>query len=57
VLYMSGFAHQAMMGVGTISGHTDFLQKPFSSDALALKVRECIDRQAAAVRHGESVGK
>jgi len=57
VLYMSGFAHQAMMGVGTISGHTDFLQKPFSSDTLALKVRECLDRQAAAVRHGESVRK
>jgi len=50
VLYMSGFAHHVSMGFGSISGRTDFLQKPFSSETLATKVRECLDRHVDSPR-------
>jgi PAS domain S-box-containing protein len=44
VLYMSGFAQHLAVGLGSLSGRADFLQKPFTPETLALKVRECLDR-------------
>jgi signal transduction histidine kinase len=44
VLYMSGFAHFAGSEIGSLSGRASFIQKPFTSDALASAVRESIDR-------------
>jgi len=43
VLYVSGFAHNMTTASGTTSRHTGFLQKPFTPDVLASKVREMLD--------------
>jgi len=48
VLYMSGFAHFAGTGFGSLSDRTAFIQKPFTSDALAIAVRDSLDRRAPA---------
>ncbi|MBI3264711.1 MAG: PAS domain S-box protein [Acidobacteria bacterium] len=45
VLYVSGFANQAGIDLGSISRSASFLQKPFTPEALATSVRECVDCQ------------
>jgi two-component system cell cycle sensor histidine kinase/response regulator CckA len=49
VLYMSGYADRAIAPGGILEEGTPFLQKPFTPDTLAHKVREVLDapRQAA----------
>jgi DNA-binding NtrC family response regulator len=42
VLYMSGYTDNAILHHGVLQ-HMSFLQKPFSPDALAIKVRETLD--------------
>ncbi len=43
VLYMSGYTDEAMGLHGVLDASTQFIQKPFSADALLRKVREAVD--------------
>ncbi len=44
VLLMSGFADRVGFHIGSLGANTSFLQKPFTPEGLAMKVRECLDR-------------
>jgi signal transduction histidine kinase/CheY-like chemotaxis protein len=46
VLFMSGYTDDEVMRRGVIDGQTAFLQKPFTPDMLAHKVRDVLDLQA-----------
>ena len=43
VLYVSGYADESIVQHGVLEPGLAFLQKPFSADALARKVRELLD--------------
>ena len=45
VLYMSGYTDSTIVNQGIMDEGMPFLHKPFTPDALALKVRECLDKQ------------
>jgi DNA-binding response OmpR family regulator len=44
VLYMSGYTDDAAVVHDVMAGGVPFLEKPFTPGALALKVREVLDR-------------
>jgi two-component system cell cycle sensor histidine kinase/response regulator CckA len=46
ILFMSGYTDEAIVQHGLIEPGLAFLQKPFTRDSLALKVREVLDRAA-----------
>ena len=46
VLYMSGYADHAIVRQGVLESGMSFLQKPFSADQLAGKVRDVLDAKA-----------
>jgi two-component system cell cycle sensor histidine kinase/response regulator CckA len=46
VLFMSGYTDDEVMRRGVIDGQTAFLQKPYTPDVLAHKVREVLDAPA-----------
>ena len=48
VLFMSGYTDDEVMRRGVIDGQTAFLQKPFTPDMLARKVREVLDAPSRA---------
>ena len=43
VLFMSGYTEDAIVHRGVLAANTAFIQKPFSADGLAAKVREVLD--------------
>ena len=45
VLYMSGYTDSAIAHQGVLEDRADFIQKPFTPEALARKVREVLDRE------------
>lgn len=46
VLYMSGYTDDATIRSGALTAGTGFIQKPFSGDDLATRVRELLDQAA-----------
>ena len=48
VLFMSGYTDDAIVRHGVMTAGVEYLQKPFSGDALLRKVREVLDRKNGA---------
>jgi len=48
VLYMSGYTYNVIAEDGTLGEGVAFLQKPFTPQVLAQKVRETLDRAVLA---------
>lgn len=46
VLYMSGYTDNAILHHGVLEGGEDYVQKPFSMEVLARKVREALDKDS-----------
>ncbi|WP_051327166.1 response regulator [Desulfatibacillum aliphaticivorans] len=46
VLYMSGYDDEMIANEGVLENGVDFIQKPFTGQALAAKVRQVLDRSA-----------
>ena len=45
VVYMSGYTHNAIARRGVLEKDVDLIQKPFTREGLAFKVREILDRK------------
>jgi PAS domain S-box-containing protein len=51
VLYMSGYSDDAILRHGVKSAGTHFIQKPFSIEALAVKIREALSSNAPVIKN------
>jgi FixJ family two-component response regulator len=49
VLFMSGYADEAVARQGTLEAGSAFIEKPFSANDLARSVREVLDRPIRAL--------
>jgi CheY-like chemotaxis protein len=45
VLYMSAYTEDAAINIGVLNPGTEFIEKPFSPDELAGKVRQVLERK------------
>jgi DNA-binding NtrC family response regulator len=54
VLFMSGHLDHALLKDGVLRNGTHFIQKPFTPDALATKVREVLDGSPPRIAAGRS---
>jgi signal transduction histidine kinase/ActR/RegA family two-component response regulator len=52
VLYMSAYTEDAAISIGVLSPGTEFIEKPFSPDELAAKVRQVLGRTPKARQAG-----
>jgi len=43
VLYMSGYTEDAIVRHGLLSDRLEFIQKPFTAEALALKIQSVLE--------------
>jgi len=50
VLYMSGYAEQSLLAESGLSAGAALLEKPFTPDSMAHKVRELLDQPITAQR-------
>ncbi len=55
VLFMSGYTDHASLKSGAIDLERMFLQKPFTLEVVARKVREVLDRTGAPAEHAQAV--
>jgi DNA-binding NtrC family response regulator len=46
VLYMSGYTDNAIVHHGVLDEGTNFIQKPFSTDVFAIRVREVLNQRS-----------
>ncbi len=49
VVYVSGYTDDGIVRQGEMESHLDFLQKPFTADALGLRVRAVLDQKSESV--------
>jgi YesN/AraC family two-component response regulator len=50
VLYMSGYTDNAILHHGVLKDGVNYIQKPFTIDGLARKMREVLDKDSHSVR-------
>jgi len=50
VLYMSGYTDNAIVHQGVLKDGVNYIQKPFTIDGLARKMREVLDKDSKSVR-------
>jgi DNA-binding response OmpR family regulator len=48
VLFMSGYADEAIVQHGVLEAGTELIQKPFAPEKLVERVRQALDRREAA---------